>query len=161
MTKVSATIITAKKEKLVQKASLHDCLNKLSKAVFSNPVAKSKAIITAPTIRIPTITLNGVLAGSFASSPETNPQSKRATKRTTMLTVKNNIKCPTTSFGETAPTKIKPITNAMNALSCLFESPKTFVFSKIPKTIRKIKRKGNMKFAIIQCCKIVSVGMFV
>ena len=52
-------------------------------------------------------------------SPATNPQSKSATNIVTSAIVKKRIRFPTTSLGNIAPTKIKPITKAIPALSCL------------------------------------------
>jgi hypothetical protein len=62
---------------------------------------------------------------------------------------------PTIAFGKTAATKIKPTTKEIIALSICLSSPKTFSFSRIPKSMKNTRRKGNAKSVKIELCNIV------
>jgi len=124
---------------LVQKDVLQLEPNKKSQASTKNPeVPIPLAHKTAITIPIPKIIPKkvAILPSNLISLlPEINPHKSKATKTTTKAILKNNIKFSTIIFGKTAETKIKPITKETKALSCVFLSPRIFVFSIIPKQI--------------------------
>ena len=110
----------------------------------SKPVAHKRAAKTTNKMKSPVAHLTPVPKPSILTSPPTkNPHKIITTNTTTKATVKNKIIFSTTSFGKATPTKIKPITKATKALTCLC-SPKTFVFSRIAKTMKKMSRNGRM-----------------
>ncbi len=160
ITKANATAITTINRKFVQKALLQLLPKINSKAFPPTPVAQKTAIITAIPITTIKKVLNPLLISSPFSPEETKPHNNKTTKTITKETVKNKIIFPTTILGKTAPTKINPITNAINAFNCLFSSPKTFVFSSTAKTMKNINKKGYTNCVKISLCKIVSVAIF-